>query len=85
MANSATSGSEEVPMGIAFGAALVGALGPCSLGETRCPIQPGELHAPEKCQLGDCPRHLPREKRPPVPVMRPSELPDRRDEPFPWE
>ena len=56
MAEPTTGEPEEIPMGIAFGAALVGELGPCpGIGE-RCPIRPGELHAPEKCRLEDCPR-----------------------------
>lgn len=56
MTNQNTNAAEEIPMGIAFGAALVGKLGPCpSMGE-RCPIRLGELHAPEKCRLEDCPR-----------------------------
>lgn len=48
---------EEVPIGIAFGQALVQYLtGPCALGE-QCPIRPGEIWQAGKCMMDSCPRH----------------------------
>lgn len=48
------AGADELPLGVGYGAALAGRLGPCPSIEDRCPIRPGELHAPEKCRLEDC-------------------------------
>ena len=47
---------EEIPMGIAFGAALAWAYGPCP-GIAECPIDEGDLYAPKKCSRTECP-HL---------------------------
>ena len=48
---------EGIPVGIAFGQALVNfRTGPCSL--EHCPIGAGEIYQTGKCMIDGCPRRV---------------------------
>ncbi len=48
----------EIPVGVAFGRALVASLtGPCA-GDMHCPIRPGEVYRRGMCMLDGCPRRV---------------------------
>ncbi len=54
-------GANDLPLGVGYGAALAGMLGPCTL--QGCPIRKRELYQYGKCTLDECPRVRERGRR----------------------